>query len=114
MPQEADLERPLKRESEATAHCFTGLDSGTRKTLFQLSRTDKLAGFVTSLPAGCSKDGSEISLFPDNSVTEGAFRKGNSTSQALFDIICDLKELELEHRIKLHVIHVSGKRMIGQ
>lgn len=59
-----------------------------------------------------SKDGSEIFLFTDNSTAEGAFWKGNSTSQALFAIICDLKELELDHSIKLHVIHVSGKQMI--
>lgn len=56
----------------------------------------------------------EIFLFTDNSATEAVFRKGNSVSEKLFDLMVCLKEIEMNHRLKLHVIHVSGQRMIEQ
>jgi hypothetical protein len=58
--------------------------------------------------------GSEIFIFTDNSVAEAAFWKGSSKSQALFELVLRLKRLELAHDITLHVIHVSGRRMIAE
>jgi hypothetical protein len=58
--------------------------------------------------------GSEIFIFTDNSVAEAAFWKGSSKSKALFKLVLRLKRLELEHDITLHVIHVSGRRMIAE
>lgn len=50
----------------------------------------------------------------DNSTAKAAFWKGTSTSLPLFKLVLELKQLEMESDIILHVIHVSGKRMIAQ
>jgi hypothetical protein len=57
---------------------------------------------------------SEILLFTDNTTAEGCFSKGNSPSRLLFQLILRLRILEMAGRIKLHVIHVAGSRMIAQ
>ena len=56
----------------------------------------------------------EIFIFTDNSTAEAAFWKGNSKSRKLFELVLELKELEFKNDFILHVIHVSGKRMIEQ
>ncbi len=53
-------------------------------------------------------------MFTNYSTTEAAYWKGTSKSRKLFDLVLRLKKLEVEHDIILHVIHVSGKRMIAQ
>ncbi len=53
----------------------------------------------------------EIFIFTDNSVTEYAFYKGNSTSKKLFELVKRLRKLELRSGIILHVIHIAGTRM---
>jgi hypothetical protein len=58
--------------------------------------------------------GSEIFIFTDNSTAEAAFWKGTSQSEALFELVLRLKVLELKHDVTLHVVHVSGKRMIAE
>jgi hypothetical protein len=58
--------------------------------------------------------GHEIFIFTDNSTAEAAFWKGTSRSEKLFDLVLELKELELDLGLMLHVIHVSGRRMIAQ
>jgi hypothetical protein len=58
--------------------------------------------------------GCEFFMFTDNSTAEAAYWKGTSKSRKLFDLVLRLKELEVKHDIILHVIHVSGKRMIAQ
>mmetsp|Transcript_5647 Transcript_5647/g.8673 ORF Transcript_5647/g.8673 Transcript_5647/m.8673 type:complete len:242 (+) Transcript_5647:1148-1873(+) len=58
--------------------------------------------------------GSEIFLFTDNSSAEAAFWKGSSTLEKLFDLVLELRKLEMDHSLHLHVVHVSGKRMIQQ
>jgi len=58
--------------------------------------------------------GAEIFLFTDNSTAEGAFWKGNSSSRKLFELVLRLKKLEWDFGLMVHVIHVSGKRMIAQ
>ena len=45
-------------------------------------------------------------------MAKAAFWKGTSKSKALFELVLCLKELELEHNLQLHVVHVSGKCMI--
>ena len=63
-----------------------------------------------------AKDGllqdKEMFLFTDNSTAEGAFFRGTSTSKLLFALVLRLRKLEMHCRLKLHVIHVSGTRMI--
>jgi hypothetical protein len=58
--------------------------------------------------------GRKIFIFTDNSTAEAAFWKGTSKSEKLFDLVLELKELELDLGLMLHVIHVSGRRMIAQ
>ena len=56
----------------------------------------------------------EIFIFTNNTTVEASFWKGSSKSRKLFDLILTLKELEFKHDFILHVVHVSGKRMIEQ
>lgn len=58
--------------------------------------------------------GVEVFLFTDNSTAESAFGRGSSTTPALYDMVKRLKLLEMVHRARFHVVHVSGKRMIHQ
>jgi hypothetical protein len=58
--------------------------------------------------------GCEFFMFTDNSTAEAAYWKGTSKSRKLFELVLRLKKLEAKHDIILHVIHVSGKRMIAQ
>jgi hypothetical protein len=58
--------------------------------------------------------GSEIFIFTDNSTAEAAFWKGTSKSRRLFELVLRLKELEMKHELIIHVLHVSGRRMIAQ
>ena len=59
-------------------------------------------------------EGAEVFIFTDNSTAEAAFFKGSSKSKLLFELILELRELEMNHRTKLHFIHVAGTRMIAQ
>ena len=61
-----------------------------------------------------SLQGYEIFMFTDNSTAEAAFWKGTSESRELFDLVLRLKQLELREDLILHVIHISGRRMIWQ
>jgi hypothetical protein len=47
-------------------------------------------------------------------VTERSFWKGNSSSEELFEVILELRILELEGDIFLHIVWVAGTRMIAQ
>jgi hypothetical protein len=58
--------------------------------------------------------GAEFFLFTDNAVAEAAFFKGTSSNLGLFNLVLRLKQLELEYGFILHVLHVSGRRMIQQ
>ena len=57
-------------------------------------------------------DGAEVFMFTDNSTTEGAFWKGTSSSRKLLSLVLRLRQLEMKTGMILHIIHVSGKRMI--
>ena len=58
--------------------------------------------------------GLEIFIFTDNSTAEGAFWKGTSPSPLLSKIALRMRQLEMKYDLIIHVIHVSGKRMIKQ
>lgn len=51
----------------------------------------------------------ELFLFTDNMVAEGAFYQCTSPNPKLFDLILCLHHLELHHSLHLHVIYVAGK-----
>jgi hypothetical protein len=59
-------------------------------------------------------DGAEVFLFTDNSTAEAVYYKGNSSSRKLFDLMLRLRKLEMDASLILHVIHVSGTRMIAE
>ena len=61
---------------------------------------------------GMLHDG-EVFMFTDNSTAEGAFWKGTSPSPKLCELVLRLRKLEMRTGMILHVIHVSGKRMIA-
>ncbi len=58
--------------------------------------------------------GTEAFIFTDNSTAESAFYKGTSSSSHLFELVVRLRELEMRACCKVHLIHVSGTRMIEQ
>ena len=58
--------------------------------------------------------GTEIFAATDNSVAESAFYKGYSSSPELDKLIVRIYVLEMRFRFRLHLFHVSGKRMISQ
>jgi hypothetical protein len=58
--------------------------------------------------------GYKIFMLTDNSTTEAAFWKRKSVLPQLFELVLQLKQLELDHDIILHVIHISGRCMIAQ
>ncbi len=83
----------------------------------QSSNHQVLKNLVDSLLA-MEKEGSlsgmEAFIFTDNSVAKSAFYKGTSSSATLFELIVILRELEMQARCKINMIHVSGERMIAQ
>ena len=54
----------------------------------------------------------EVCLLTDNIVADYAFYKGSSSSRRLFELILQLRRLEIERSLIIHLIHISGKRMI--
>ena len=54
----------------------------------------------------------EVFLMTDNTVAERAFFKGTSKSRSLFELVLELRKLELVGGFKLHVVHVAGTRLI--
>jgi hypothetical protein len=58
--------------------------------------------------------GSELWMFTDNSTAESCFYNGGSLSELLHELVLRLRKIELDHGFILHVVHVSGMRMIAQ
>lgn len=56
----------------------------------------------------------EFFLFTDNSTAESCFYRGSSSSWKLHELVIRLRKLEMECGMTIHLIHVSGKRMIAQ
>ena len=132
---------PLKRfRSGSMSHVYYGFGdaSGTgfgatfqigNKILFEYrqwcmaeaeassSNWRELCNLVCAFQAVCKQqdmNGSEVFLFTDNTTAENAYWKGTSKSRLLSDLVLELKLIAIHHDISLHMIHVSGKRMIAQ
>ncbi|KAL7577189.1 hypothetical protein ACA910_003524 [Epithemia clementina (nom. ined.)] len=58
--------------------------------------------------------GTELFVFTDNSMFKSAFFKGTSRSKLLFDLVLQLKCLEMSGSLFVHVVWVAGTRMIAQ
>jgi hypothetical protein len=77
----------------------------------------ELNNLVEALEGACQKHQlarCELMLFTDNSAAKNAFWKGTSKSPKLFELVIRLRKLEMGHDLILHVVHVSGRRMIAQ
>ena len=109
--------------SEVKTACEDSLPVGYRIGIWkenaqcQSSNFKELGNLVETLE-GLGKEGNlegrEIFLFTDNSTAELAHHKGNSGSRLLFDWIVRLRNLNMKYGTKLHLVHVSGTRMISQ
>jgi hypothetical protein len=75
---------------------------------------NNLVEFAESKVLSKELEGCELFIFTDNTTTEVSFWKGSSKSRKLFDLVLGLRKLEMEHDMIIHVLHVSGKRMIAQ
>jgi hypothetical protein len=58
--------------------------------------------------------GAEVYVFTDNFTAESAFYKGDTSSKRLFQLVLQLRTLEMNGLVQLQVIHVAGTRMILQ
>ena len=88
-------------------------ESGSKKS----SNFRELSNFVIRLEAEAaigSLFGSEMFFFTDNDTAQNAYHNGTSSSKLLFELVVRLKKLELQHGLRLHLIHVAGTRMIEQ
>lgn len=56
----------------------------------------------------------EFFLFTDNSTAASCFYRGSSKSKKLHGLIIRLRKLEMKYGLLVHLIHISGKRMIAQ
>jgi hypothetical protein len=57
-------------------------------------------------------DGCEVFLYTDNQTAEGSYFRGTSTIRALFELIVNLYKLQMQFNFILHVVWISGTRMI--
>ena len=55
----------------------------------------------------------ELFLFTDNFVADCAYYKGFSSSRALFLLVLRLRKIQMTGDMNIHLIHISGKRMIA-
>ncbi|KAG7340358.1 hypothetical protein IV203_023901 [Nitzschia inconspicua] len=77
----------------------------------------ELKNLVTSIRTLSERQnicGSELFIFTDNTTAEQAYSKGSSKSEHLFELVLELRLMEMKLDVLIHVIHVSGKRMIHQ
>jgi hypothetical protein len=56
----------------------------------------------------------EFFIFTDNSTAESCYYHGCSKSKQLHLLVLELRMLEMEFGLNIHIIHISGKRMIAQ
>ena len=71
-----------------------------------------LVDYIVELGMGGSLKDVELVMFTDNSTAEMAFYKGCSHSEKLDALVLRLRKLEMTTGLILHIIHVSGNRMI--
>ncbi len=81
---------------------------------FESSNLRELQNLVDTLEEMSKRGeltGCEIFLFTDNSTAEAAFFNGSSKSQKLFDLVLQVRKLEMDMCTKIHLCHVAGERM---
>ena len=76
----------------------------------------ELSNLVRAVEEAAAKgllDDCELFLFTDNTTAEGAYYRGTSSSRLLFDLVLRLRILQQRSEVFIHVLHVSGTRMIA-
>ena len=103
----------LEEDGKIEVLAGTWNEKGSKKS----SNFRELSNFVIRLEVEAAEGklfGSELFFFTDNDAAQNCYHNGTSSSKLLFDLIVRLKKLELNFGLRLHIIHVSGKRMINQ
>jgi hypothetical protein len=88
-----------------------GSDSDNVSSNFRELR-NVVEGIEAEIDEGRLKN-AELFMFTDNSTAEAAFYRGTSSNKQLFELVLRLKKLEMTAGIKIHLVHISGRRMIG-
>lgn len=73
-----------------------------------------LVDALSQMGRGGDLAGVEVFLFTDNTTAEAAFNRGSSSSKKLYELVKEVKLMEMVFGTKIHIIHVAGKRMIEQ
>jgi hypothetical protein len=81
---------------------------------FQFNHLQNLVTTLENMAGNDAWLSAEIFMFTDNAVAEAAFYKGSSSNKKLFELVLRLWKLEVNLSLRLHLIHVSGKRMEAQ
>ena len=58
--------------------------------------------------------GCKFFLFMDNSTAESCYHRGSSKSKQLNLFVLELRMLEMEFDLTIHIVHISGKRLMAQ
>ena len=77
----------------------------------------ELSNLVVTLEQGLESGQlhlTEVWIFTDNSVSESVFWCGHSSSPLLSSLILRLHLLEMSGRVRIHMVHIPGTRMIEQ
>ena len=100
---------------EDLAHVELGqwISSVTTEESSNWQELGNLVEYLESMAAQGRLTDVEVFMFTENSTAEVAFWKGTSRSKKLCDLVLRLRCLEKETDAILHVVHVSGKRMIA-
>jgi len=88
-------------------------EEGSKKS----SNFRELSNFVIRLEVDAAEgilSGAELFFFTDNDAAQNCYHNGTSSSKTLFELVVRLKKLEINFGLRLHIIHVSGSRMIEQ
>lgn len=56
----------------------------------------------------------KLFVFTDNFAADSTFHKGTSSSKKLFELTLSLQKLQMNGGFSMHMIHVSGRRMMHQ
>jgi hypothetical protein len=71
-------------------------------------------GIEKSLEEGELKPGTELFVFTDNSTSERAFNNGTSKSKTLHALVLWLRKLQMQGKLFINFVWISGDRMIEQ
>jgi hypothetical protein len=97
-----------------TAYRFETWDKGVSAESSNLRELKNLVDTLKEMGSQGTLKGTKVYLFTDNSTSEVAFFNSTSTSLKLFNLVLEIKKLELEHGTLINLCHVSGEHMKAQ